>query len=84
VQIGQLGEFGQNHRSNLLRFRQQSGGNVHRNHYCNVSAPTLGAFKPQTKFFLNVGGFHLAPNMTIILTIHALHLSRMANWKMNG
>jgi hypothetical protein len=44
----------------------------------------LGASKSQTKIVLNVGGFHLAPNMTIILVIHALHLSIMANWKMDG
>jgi hypothetical protein len=31
----------------------------------------------------DVGGFHLAPNMTIILVIHALHF-KMANWKANG
>jgi hypothetical protein len=42
------------------------------------------ASKSQTKIVLDVGGFHLAPIMTIIIAVHALHLSRMANWKMNG
>jgi hypothetical protein len=37
------------------------------------------ACKSETKTVIDVGGFHLAPNMTIILAIHALHLSRMAS-----
>jgi hypothetical protein len=40
--------------------------------------------KSQTKTIINVGGFHFAPSMTIILAVHALHLSIMANWKTNG
>ncbi len=40
--------------------------------------------KSQNKIILDVGGFHLAPNMTIILTVHALHLSKMASWKTDG
>jgi hypothetical protein len=42
------------------------------------------AFKFQTKIVLDVGGFHLAPSMTIVVVVHALHLFRMASWKMNG
>jgi hypothetical protein len=42
------------------------------------------ASKSQTKTILDVGGFHLAPNMSIVLVIHTLHLSKMANWKTNG
>jgi hypothetical protein len=44
----------------------------------------LCAFKSQNEIVLDVGGFHLAPNMTIILTVHALHLSKMASWKTDG
>jgi hypothetical protein len=44
----------------------------------------LVASKSQTKTILNVGGLQFAPSMTIILAVHALHLSRMANWKTNG
>jgi hypothetical protein len=40
--------------------------------------------KSQTKTILDVGGCHLAPSMTIILAIHALHLSKMASWKTYG
>ncbi len=43
----------------------------------------LGASKSQAKTILDVGGFHLALNMTIVLVVHALHFSKMANWKMN-
>jgi hypothetical protein len=42
------------------------------------------ASKSQTKIIFDVGGFHLAPSMTIVLAIHASHLSRMASWKMDG
>jgi hypothetical protein len=42
------------------------------------------ASKSQTKTILDVGGFHLAPSMTIVLVVHALHLSRMASWEMDG
>jgi hypothetical protein len=45
---------------------------------------TLIASKSQTKTIFDVGGFHLALNMTIVLVIHALHLSRMASWKTDG
>jgi hypothetical protein len=45
---------------------------------------TLIAYKSQTKIILDVGGFHLAPSMTIILAIHALHLSKMASLKIDG
>jgi hypothetical protein len=45
---------------------------------------TLSVFKSQTKIVFDVGGFHFALSMTIILAIHALHLSRMASWKTNG
>ncbi len=45
---------------------------------------TLGASKSQTKIILDVGGFHLTPNMTIALAVHALHLSRLANWNTDG
>ncbi len=38
-------------------------------------------YKSQTKIVLDVGGFHLIPNMTIVLAVHASHLS---NWKMDG
>jgi hypothetical protein len=44
----------------------------------------FGVYRSQSKIIFDVGGFHLAPNMTIILTIHALYLSKMANWKTNG
>jgi hypothetical protein len=37
------------------------------------------ASKSQAKTVINVGGFHLAPNMTIIFIVHALYLFRMAN-----
>jgi hypothetical protein len=47
-------------------------------------AQAPGASKSQTKIILDVGGFHLALSMTIILAIHALYLSIMASWKMNG
>ncbi len=47
-----------------------------------LQAPS--ASKSQTKIIFNVGGFHLAASMTIILVVHALHLSRMANPKMDG
>jgi hypothetical protein len=43
-----------------------------------------GAFKSETKIIPDVEGFHLAPNMTIVLVVHALHLSIMVSWKMNG
>jgi len=42
------------------------------------------ASKSQAKIVIDVGGFHLAPSMTIILAIHALHWSKMASWKTNG
>jgi len=42
------------------------------------------AFQSQTKIVLNVGGLHFSPSMTIVLTVHALHLFRMVNWKTNG
>jgi len=42
------------------------------------------AFKSQTKIIFDVGGFHFAPSMTIILAVHALHLFRMVNWNTNG
>jgi hypothetical protein len=42
------------------------------------------AFKSQIEIVLDVGDFHLTPNMTIVLAIHALHLSRMTSWKTNG
>jgi hypothetical protein len=41
------------------------------------------AFKSQIEIVLDVGDFHLTPNMTIVLAIHALHLFRMTSWKMN-
>jgi hypothetical protein len=44
----------------------------------------LGAFKSQTKTILDVGGFHHTLSMTIVLIVHALHLSKMASWKTNG
>jgi hypothetical protein len=44
----------------------------------------LVAYKSQIKTILDVGDLYFAPSMTIILAIHALHLSRMANWKTNG
>ncbi len=44
----------------------------------------LGPSKSQTKIVLNIGGFRLTPSMTIVLVVHALHLSKMANWKMDG
>jgi hypothetical protein len=43
-----------------------------------------GVFKSQAKTILDVGGFYLALNMTIVLAIHALHFSKMACWKING
>jgi len=39
----------------------------------------LGASKSQTKIVFHVGGFHLAPSMTIVFAVHNLHLSRMAS-----
>ncbi len=42
------------------------------------------AFKSQTKIIFDVGGFHLAPSMTIVLLVLALHLSKMVSWKMDG
>ncbi len=42
------------------------------------------AYKSQTKTNLDVGGLHLAPSMTIVLVVHALHLSRMASWETDG
>jgi hypothetical protein len=45
---------------------------------------TPSASKSQTKIIIDVGGFHLAPDMTIVLAIFALHLFRMANWKTDG
>jgi hypothetical protein len=42
------------------------------------------ASKSQTKIVYDIGIFHLAPSMTIVVVVHALHLFRMANWKMNG
>jgi hypothetical protein len=45
---------------------------------------TPSASESQTKIIFDVGGFHLALSMTIILATHALHLSRMASWKTNG
>ncbi len=44
----------------------------------------LCAYKSQNKIVLDVRGFHLVPNMTIVLALHALHLSKMVNWKTNG
>jgi hypothetical protein len=43
-----------------------------------------GASQSHTKTILDVGGFHLAPSMTIALVVHALHLSKMASWNMDG
>jgi hypothetical protein len=39
----------------------------------------LVASKFQTKTNLDVGGLQFAPNMTIILAVRALHLSKMGN-----
>jgi hypothetical protein len=35
--------------------------------------------KSQAKTVIDVGGFHLAPNMTIILAVHALHNGQLEN-----
>jgi hypothetical protein len=44
----------------------------------------LGASKSQTKIVLDVGSFHLAPNVTIVCVVHNLHLSIMVSWKTYG
>jgi hypothetical protein len=46
--------------------------------------PKHRVFKSQTKIVFDVGGIHFAQSMTIILVVHALHLSRTASWKTNG
>jgi hypothetical protein len=84
VQIGQCGEFGRitspTYFISDIKVKEMLIGII-----TAMQVPqALGVFKSETKFFFDVGGFHLAPSMTIILVVHALHLSRMANWKMDG
>jgi hypothetical protein len=40
---------------------------------------TSGASKSQTEIVFYVGDIHFAPSMTIVLVVHALHLSKMAS-----
>jgi hypothetical protein len=56
-----------------------SGGNVCKNVKAMQMPQALGASKSQTNFFFDVGGIHFTPSMTIVLVVHALHLSKMAS-----
>ncbi len=47
-------------------------------------AHTFATTKTQTKIILDVGCLDLAPNMAIVLPIHALHLSKMPCWLSQG
>jgi hypothetical protein len=46
-------------------------------------AQTFSTSKAQTKRVFNVGHFHLAPNMTIVFSIHPLHMFGNSHWFVN-
>jgi hypothetical protein len=53
--------------------------------FTSQMAQTSTTLKTQSKIIFNVSHFHLSPNMVIVLSIHPLHLIKMAyrlmQWK---
>jgi len=84
VQNGQLREFQQNHRPTNFIVHNKAKEMLVKIVNVTQLPQASGASKSQTKFVLDVGGLHFAPNIIIVFVIHALHLFIMANWKTNG
>ncbi len=64
--------------SKQLHFENQIKQTTHKCYFHITSGPSICYFGYPIEIIFNDGHIHLAPNMVVELSIHPLHLTRMA------